>query len=186
VIVKAPPMTVPQFLDWAAAQPAGRYELENGRVLKMSPERNRHVDVKMVAWLSLRNAISRAKVPFHASGDGITVVIDEHTAREPDVTVQSIPVDPDALTANEPVIVVEVVSPSSERSDTGAKVAEYFRVPSIRHYLIVDPRGRSVIRHSRRETSPLIDTEVVTSGDIELSQPGITIPVAELLGEAAE
>jgi Uma2 family endonuclease len=36
-------MTVDEFIPWAMAQPRGRYELLNGEVLMMSPEKAEHV-----------------------------------------------------------------------------------------------------------------------------------------------
>ena len=49
---------------------------------------------------------------------------------------------PDAITAADPVIVVEVLSPNTELIDTSDKLVDYFRVPSIMHYLIVRARRR--------------------------------------------
>jgi Uma2 family endonuclease len=86
------------------------------------------------------------------------------------------------MVLDNPVVVIEVVSPSSERSDTGAKVADYFRVSSIRHYLIIDPYGRSVIRHSRPKADGLISTEVHLTGEIKLDPPGLTVAAEDLLG----
>ena len=66
--------------------------------------------------------------------DGMTVKIDKHTSREPDAAVQcGAKVNLDSITLDAPMIVVEVVSPSSERDDTGSKLAECFSVPSILH-----------------------------------------------------
>src|SRR6266567_4141646 len=48
--------------------------------------------------------------------------------------------DPEGFVAPQPVIVVEVLSPSSRSTDAGAKLADYFRVPSVQHYLMVDTR----------------------------------------------
>ncbi len=42
-----PRMTVAEFLAWAAAQPRGRYELVQGEVVAMAPERARHNLVKL-------------------------------------------------------------------------------------------------------------------------------------------
>ena len=39
---------------------------------------------------------------------------------------------------------VEVLSPSTKHVDTGKKLEGYFRVPSIVHYLVVDPERRMV------------------------------------------
>lgn len=175
-------MTVAEYLDWAMAQPRGRYELVDGKVIAMSPERARHVRAKMSVATALQNSIDRGKLPCESFVDGMTVVIDENTAREPDALVQcGKPIDPDSLIADNPVIVVEVLSPSSERADTSEKLAEYFSVGSIRHYLIVNPFRRLVIRHSMSESGE-IETRIVESGELDLSPPGLALSVDELLG----
>ena len=175
-------MRVPEFLAWAEAQPKGRYELVDGEVVAMSPERARHVRSKVAVARILQDAIRSAKLPCEAFGDGMTVVIDEHTSREPDALVQcGKPLDPDSLVSDSPVIVVEVLSPSNERSDTGEKLAEYFKVASVRHYLIVNPSRRLVIHHARSRSGK-IDTRIVDRGDVDLSPPGFSIPVESLFG----
>jgi hypothetical protein len=63
-------------------------------------------------------------------------------------------------------------------------VGEYFSVPSIRHYLIVDAIAKTVTHHERVE-SGAVAKRVVLSGSIELKPPGMTVPVAELLPEIA-
>ncbi|MGO9171122.1 MAG: hypothetical protein ACLP7P_04045 [Rhodomicrobium sp.] len=50
-----------------------------------------------------------------------------------------------ALEVPNPVIVVEVLSPSSMRRDLTRKVAGYFKVESIRHYLIADAEEAVII-----------------------------------------
>jgi len=175
-------MKVPEFLEWAEAQERGRHELVNGRVVAMSPERVRHVRAKQSVWLALAKAIESAALPCEAFGDGITVVIDEQTAREPDALVHcGEPLDPDALVSDSPVIVVEVLSPSNERSDTGEKLAEYFSVASVHHYVIINPLRRQVIHHARSR-SGIIETRVLDSGELALSPPGIAVPVESLFG----
>jgi Uma2 family endonuclease len=173
-------MTVAEFLVWASAQPRGRYELVRGEVVQMAPERQRHVRVKGAIFLALTNAVKRAGLPCTVFTDGATVVIDEDHAREPDASVQFDSAgDPESMVLEAPLIVVAVMSPSSERDDTGVKVGEYFSVLSIQHYLIVDPMERIVIHHARGR-----DRQVLTCGEeIDLMPPGMTVPVAELLPE---
>jgi Uma2 family endonuclease len=79
------------------------------------------------------------------------------------------------------VIVVEVVSPSSERDDTEAKLVDYFEVASIRHYLIVFSEKRVVVHHHRRNEGE-IATRIAHDGDIVLNPPGLMVAVAALLG----
>jgi hypothetical protein len=102
----------------------------------------------------------------------MTVRIDTHTARGPDALVQcGRPIDFDAMVADNPLIVVEVVSPTSERRDTDAKLVEYFSVPSIQHYLIVFPHKRVVVHH-QRGAGRQIATRLLSSGVLELNPPG--------------
>ena len=82
-----------------------------------------------------------------------------------------------------PLIVVEVTSLSSERDDTGEKLVEYFSVPSICHYLIVNPVKNVVVHHARGQGGGDISTRIASSGVIDLTPPGMTVLVAALLPE---
>jgi hypothetical protein len=53
----------------------------------------------------------------------------------------------------------------------------YFRVPSVRHYLIFWADRPQVIHHRRRDDDDAIDTRVVTTGEIRLDPPGVSISV---------
>lgn len=177
-VLDKPPgrMTVDQFLGWAMAQPDGpRYELVGGEVVTMAPERAAHARRKARIWRALTDAVDAAGLPCEALPDGMTVTIDEHTAYEPDALVQCGKALPDdAVIVQAPVIVVEVLSPSTATRDTGAKLADYFRLPSLHHYLIVRTDRPTVIHH-RRGGGELIETRIVTSGALLLDPPGITL-----------
>ncbi|MBV1796576.1 Uma2 family endonuclease [Siccirubricoccus sp. G192] len=164
-----------QYRRWVEARPHGRFERVAGEVVAMAPERAAHNRLKAAVWLALREAIRAAGAPCEALTDGITVEIDDDTDYEPDAIVNCGPRMPDeAVTAPNPVIVVEVLSPSSRSVDAGAKLADYFRVPSIQHYLILRTGRREVIHHRRREDGG-IETRTITEGPIELAPPGIAI-----------
>jgi Uma2 family endonuclease len=55
---------------------------------------------------------------------------------------------PDALLLENPIIVVEVASPSTGRNDATRKLAGYFSLASILHYLIIYPNEASTISAS--------------------------------------
>jgi Uma2 family endonuclease len=174
-------MTVQEFLAWAAGQPRGRYELVRGEVVAMAPERALHNLVKLAVVRALGDAVARAGLPCMVFTDGMTVVIDNEHSREPDAAVQcNVSTDLDSMILEAPLIVVEVTSPSSERDDTGDKLVEYFSVPSIRHYLIVNPTKRVVVHHVRDEDGQ-IATRIMSNGQLDLAPPGMTVPVQELL-----
>jgi Uma2 family endonuclease len=175
-------MTVDQFVAWAMAQPEGRFELVNGAVVAMAPERAAHARLKSEVWLALRTGIKSACLPCEALPDGMTVKIDEHTAYEPDAQVHcGERLADDIVIVPAPVIVVEVLSPSTATRDTGAKLADYFRVASLRHYLIVRTDRRTVIHH-RRGDGDVIETRIVTAGSLQLDPPGITLDLGQIYG----
>jgi Uma2 family endonuclease len=174
-------MNVPEFLAWAEAQPRGRFELVDGEVVAMSPERLLHTFVKLEVAVALREAIRAARLPCIVFTDGATVVINDHRAREPDASVQcGVDIDLNSMVLEAPLIVVEVVSPTSVRDDTSVKLVDYFSVASIQHYLIIKSDERLVIHHRRKEGG--IETHIAQDGDIVLNPPGISVPVAALLG----
>lgn len=174
-------MTVDQYLAWAQDQP-GRYELIRGEVCAMSPETAGHADVKAAIYVAMRNGIHTRHLPCHVLPDGMTVRIDESTAYEPDALVyggEKLP--PSAIEVPNPLIVVEVLSPSSRQFDVAVKLAGYFRLPSVAHYLIVDPT-QSLVLHHCRGTGEEIVTRIVTEGTIALDPPGLELPLNDIYG----
>jgi Uma2 family endonuclease len=175
-------MTVAQFLDWGQAQSEGRYELVDGEVITMSPEKVLHNLVKAAICRALEDAVDRGGLDYTVFTDGIGIVIDDMTCREPDVSVQrGSTLDEDALTNAEPVIVVEVTSPSSVRTDGTYKLIEYFSLPTIMHYLVVDPRQKTVVHH-RRGPGDVIETRILREGELILDPPGLAVPFSKLFG----
>jgi Uma2 family endonuclease len=167
-----------EYRRWCAAQSRGRYERVDGLIIAMAPERAGHVRVKTRVLKALERAILAAGVQCEALGDGMTVETGDNDY-EPDALVNcGPPIDDDAISATNPVIIVEVLSPSTMATDTGGKLADYFQVPSVAHYLIVHPAKRSVIHH-RRAASGSIATTILSSGAIPLDPSGITVMVDE-------
>jgi Uma2 family endonuclease len=171
---------VNEYLAWAEGRP-GRYELYAGSVYAMAPERAGHAETKFAIQAALLAGIKRAGLPCHMLPDGMTVRVDENTAHEPDALVycgEKLPRE--ALEAPNPTIVVEVLSPSTRHVDASAKLAGYFRVPSVQHYLIVDADERFIIHHARSERD-MIATRIVREGSLQLDPPGIEIALADIV-----
>ena len=167
-------MSVDEFLTWAIDQPR-RHELIEGIPVAMAPERAIHARVKANVWSALKNAISAAGLSCEAFPDGMTVRISDDTAYEPDALVQcGSLIRDDALEATEPLIVVEVVSPSSAKSDTHAKLDGYFRVPSLQHYLVVIAQGNRVVHYQRDEQGDP-QANLLHGGQLILDPPGLRL-----------
>ena len=84
-----------------------------------------------------------------------------------------------AVEVPDPVIIVEVLSRSTRHIDLSAKLADYFRLPSIVHYLIVDPEKPRLVHHARVGGNT-ITTRIITEGDVMLDPPGIEFSLADI------
>ena len=158
-------MSADAFLEWAEAQDSGRYQLIGGEIVAMAPECARHVLVKRAIANALDAAVAQAKLPCRAFVDGLGVKIDDATVFEPDALVNCGPsIRGNSLIAPNPVIVVEVISPTSVRRDTALKFTNYFRHPGVQHYLIAVMENRTVIQHSRGE-GDMLKSRIARDGD---------------------
>ncbi|MBX9776974.1 MAG: Uma2 family endonuclease [Xanthobacteraceae bacterium] len=176
-------MNVDDYLAWGEAEGDGRRtELINGQIVAMSPEQADHNRIKLATAIALRDAVRAAALTCEVFIDGMTVPIEPHTAYEPDVLVHCGERIPSRqLTVPMPIIVVEVISPTSRHSDTSAKLIGYFKLPSVRHYLVIDPDTRTLAHHQRQDTgSP--SAQVMSEGKLRLDPPGLEIDIATLFG----
>jgi len=171
--------TADAFIAWAAEQPRGRYELVGGQIVAMAPERAGHTRVKLAAVNALAASIRARNLPCEAIIDGISVRIDDLTVYEPDGLVRCGARTPnDAIEVSDPVVLVEVVSPSTRAIDSGAKLTDYFRLPSVQHYLVVNIDARAVTHHRRIEAGD-IATRILRDGTLLLDPPGLAVEIAD-------
>ena len=172
--------TADEFIAWAMEQPTGRFELDNGRVVAMAPERMNHALAKRDVVIAFHNAIRARGLSCQALPDGMAVRVNDQTVYEPDALGRCGPPLPgDAVELSDPVIVVEVVSPSSRGIDRSAKLAGYFSLPSVRHYLIVDTDKRTVLHH-RRDDDGRIEVRILHDGPLSLDPPGLELAIPDI------
>jgi Uma2 family endonuclease len=169
------------YYRWAEAQPRGRFERVNGEVLQMSPERWFHVRLKFQIWRFLEDALAGLPA-FHAVGDGLAVQVADHTDFQPDAAVHCGDTIPgDLVYIPNPIVVIEVLSPSTQLRDTTTKVVAYMSVPSIAHYLIFHADRREVTLISR---DPEARQHYREGAFIRLDPPGIMLDVDAIYGRA--
>src|SRR5208282_4402817 len=179
-------MTVDEFLVWAEGR-EGRWELHDGVPvlmssvpMMMSPERLTNTRTKGTIFTALVNGLKQKGLPCEAFTDGLTVKIDARTAFEPDASVVcGSRHSGDSTVITDPIIIVEVLSPSTAAIDHGRKLSGYFSLKSVEHYLILDPERRVVIHH-KRGASEAIETRVLASGFAKLHPPGFDVEVEAL------
>jgi Uma2 family endonuclease len=172
-------MTAEEFAVWAEAQPGKHWELFEG-VPELQHSQNwghaRHI---LQIYKLLDHAISEAGLALYTGTQGLVVKAGPRTAFEPDIIVFEGPMADRDIIAPDPLIVFEVLSPSTARKDLSVKLAGYFNVPSIEHYVIVDWEEREIIHH-RREGAGLARPVILREGVLSMAPPGIAIPLTDI------
>jgi Uma2 family endonuclease len=181
VAARFPRMTADEFMLWTASQPEGRRcELVAGQVVAMAPERASHNEGKLEVVVALRQAIGVAGLPCRAYTDGMAVRIDSDTVYEPDALIRcGERLGPDVVEVVDPVVLGEEISPSTHKVDTTQKLGDYFRIPSVRHHLIVNTSRRIVVHHERLADGN-IRTGLAAAGTLVLDPPGIELAITSL------
>lgn len=173
-------LNVDQYLAWAERQEQGKYELIDGVVIMQQSQTWGHAKIKFAIARALDDAIRLSEIAYYVGADGPTVRVSERTAFVPDALVAPLP-EPalESLEIPNPIIVVEVLSPSTARIDATIKLRGYFEVATVQHYLILDPEGHTVTHH-KRGSGGVIETRVLGEGAVVLNPPRIEIRVSDL------
>ncbi len=175
-------MTADEFLAWDAGQTT-RHEFVRGEVFAMAGAGEAHVTLALNVAMALRN---------HLSGSSCRVFITDMKLQlqaadsyfYPDVMVTCSAADAaDPLVKREPMLVVEVLSPSTAAYDRGDKFAAYRTLPSLAEYLLADPETRRVDLY-RKGADGLWVLHPGEPGDgVELASVGLRIAPAALWAE---
>jgi Uma2 family endonuclease len=132
--------SVTSFLDWQARQPR-RYELVGGRPRMQAGANRGHERIAKAVARALESQIDPARFDVNKSDFAVEVGLDENgrpIVRYPDVVV-------DAQTGNDrdriavsPILIVEVLSRSTEKVDVEVKPQEYGSIASLQAYVVCD------------------------------------------------
>lgn len=164
-------MSLEEFLAWEREQPE-RYEYAGGVVTMMTGGSLDHSTIASNLWTALRGRL-RGSACRAFRGDA--KVIANNSLRYPDLSVTCTSVRGNEDIVLEPVLVIEVVSPSTEREDRGRKKFDYFATPSIRQYAIIEQDERRIDLYTRAGTEW---TNEVIEGDAVLKLPSIGAEVS--------
>lgn len=134
-------MTLAAFLEWDDGTDR-RYQLVDGTPIMMAPATEAHGELAAALAGEIRSRLQRpCRVISEA---GITVPDRSDTYYVADLAVTCVPREPGRRMVAEPVLIVEVLSPSTEDIDRLRKLADYRTLPSVQEILIVFPDERRV------------------------------------------
>jgi Uma2 family endonuclease len=166
---------VETFLDWVERQPE-RYELVRGSLRLMAGGSTAHNDLQVNLLVALAPRL-RGK-PCRANGSDLPIRIDARTARFPDASVTCGPRGPNYT--DDAVAVLEILSPSTEAEDRGARRRDYQRLPGLRHYVLLAQDAVRAEVLSRTPAGWLLTEVEGLDAELRLDALDLTLPLAEL------
>jgi len=187
----APPAELPrmsreEYLAFDNAADHTRYEWIDGEVRLMTGGTFNHAQVGMnlVAALNaaLRPLRRQGGPSLTALGQTMRTRVPNGPYYYPDAVAGPFPPvleDDGQNTLLDPVLVGEVLSPSTARVDRGEKRREYLRIPTLENYLIVQPNVCEVLRLTRTEDG-WGEKRFRDEETIDLPRFGVTLPMAAL------
>jgi Uma2 family endonuclease len=173
-------MTLEQFLAWEERQEL-RYEFDGIQPVAMTGGSFEHAAIQINLILALGNRL-RGK-PCRAIGSELKIEV-AGRIRYPDAFVVCTPVPRGTYIIRDPVVVFEILSPSTTHTDIVLKTAEYRATPSIKLYVILEQTHAGAQLFRRRGADWLAET--IKDDDIlPMPEIGIEIPLAEIYADVA-
>lgn len=168
-------MTVAEFLAWEETQDQ-RWEFDGLAPVAMTGGTVAHeiIQNNLVAALNAR----LRGTPCRAYGSNLKIEA-AGAVRYPDAFIACSPLAPRDTVCREPVIVFEIISPSTARTDRIAKMRDYWDAPSIRRYVLIEQDAIAATSHLRQDGRWV--GRVLWAGDaLDLPEVGISLPLEDL------
>jgi Uma2 family endonuclease len=168
-------MTIGEFLDWEDGTDI-RYELIGGCAVAMAPPAPAHSRLAGRLGGSIDAALrSRRHCGMHPEA-GIARPDRNDTCYIADIAVTCDPLRRGDRVIPNPILIVEVLSPSTAVFDRQAKVADYRRIPSVQELLLID--SESIFAEVLRRDGDRWITELVQGPASVLALGSIPLTVA--------
>jgi Uma2 family endonuclease len=139
-------MTADEFLEWDEFQES-RHELVDGLPVAMAGAKRRHDQIVVNAIVSIGGQLGSGRCRVCTADTAVR--IPAGNVRRPDVGIDCGKFDDGAAAADAPVVVIEVLSPSTREFDMFVKLDEYKTVLSLTHIILIDPDTPQVIHWTR-------------------------------------
>ncbi len=126
-------MTLEDFLAWEDRQPS-RHEFDGVRAIAMTGGTVNHAAIQINLATAMNTRLRGRPCRFFGNDLKIAVA---GRVRYPDGFVVCSPVQADSTVVTEPVVIFEVLSDSTSRTDLITKNDEYANTPSVKRYVLL-------------------------------------------------
>ena len=176
--VPAVKMSLADFLAWENAQ-ATRHEFWRGEVFAMVGARRVHGLIGLNLATALKSHLKGS--PCRAFVESMKVQAADDKLFYPDVFVTCDPQDLKTdMVFKRPLLIIEVLSESTQAYDRGQKFAAYRQIDTLNEYVLVDPDTRrvEVFRRNERQNFELVDQ--TGAAELVLDSVGLRLAMDEV------
>ncbi len=173
---RKPYLSVEEYLKYEKESPV-KHEYVGGQLYAMAGASKQHARLAGNLFNRLDDHLAEDECePFISD---MKVYVDETLFYYPDVVVACD--DPDPYYRREPILIVEVTSPTTERIDRHEKLPAYKPIKSLKELLFV-AQDRVQIEIHRRQSDGTWQTEILTdlNEELHLQSVGLTLRVAQV------
>jgi len=175
-LVLRKPMTLAEFLEWEERQQL-RYEFDGVGPVAMTGGTYGHSAIQRNLAIAVGGRLRGKPCQFH--GSDLKFQVAEGHVRYPDGMVVCSPVDRTATVVHHPVVVFEVLSPSTTRNDRIVKAREYQATPSVQRYVMLEQDSVNAVVYAR-SCEAWTHEILVADSMLALPEIGVELPLAEL------
>lgn len=176
-------LSVRDFLQWESGDGL-HYELVDGEPLAMAPAGTIHAFLQNELGRLIGNYLRehRPACEILANPGVVPRLLSAYNVRVPDLGVTCRPLVPGHATLSDPVLLIEILSPSNQAS-TWSDVRAYTSIPSVQEIVVLDSTrvAADVLRRLPAGEWPDQPDEL-RSGDLLLSSIGFSVNLATLYG----
>jgi Uma2 family endonuclease len=172
------PMTLSQFLSWEERQER-RYEFDGFQPIAMTGGTDAHEAIGGMLR-SLLQARMQGK-PCRVRGPTMKIEVMDRI-RYPDAFVYCTPVQPTETVIKDPVVVFEILSPGTSRTDRIEKLREYRATASIQRYVILEQDSIAATVFARHGTDWI--AHALTSDDVlRMPEIEVDLPLSDIYAD---
>jgi Uma2 family endonuclease len=181
--VEPPAITVEEFLRWQGGKAGVVYELVEGAIRAQDAASDTHGTVHTRLVTALTQHLDRVRPGCRVvTGAGVRPRLrGRWNYRVPELAVTCTPNRADVHEVPEPILIVEVLSPSNAR-DTWSNVALYASLPSVTEILVVHSTriGAELLRRQSDGSWPTEPEPIAAGGRLELACIGLELPLGDV------
>ena len=183
-----PRMTTAEFLDWEGDGHPGKQELVGGRIRSMTPASSFHGMLQLRLG-SLVDQQLKKNERVCRGGTEVCVIPKwdpGHNVRVPDITVTCTPLTPREKNFPNPILIVQIMSPSNE-SETWESIQACATIPSLTEIVVVESESVkvSIFRKGTDGAWPENAEVIEAGGTVSIATIEAIFSIDELYEDAA-